>query len=245
MSQVLQTSLSSCALEELSLTRQLALFSYKVKSQPSKEDTSHETMSHLRAGRRSDNQDSEVLASEPRRRPEQHGAPSTPDRPSSSPTISSATSRELPSSRAAGLLGSPRQGRPSHPGGGPPEHHQGSQDDTNTFPIAVTYRNHATFIIVGSHWTMAKVHETILDAFSKVEFRSTDIARAHRIHTLRVVWEISTQNLPVGCYPFPSNTIVTDDNLRAVLGFLRRKRSDVVNLELDFSGFGERRALFQ
>lgn len=59
-----------------------------------------------------------------------------------------------------------------------------------------------------------------MDNQSAAASQSTDISE------LKVVWAKKTLS-------FPSSTVVTDFNLRAVLEFMKRKGSDIMEVDLD------------
>lgn len=87
-------------------------------------------------------------------------------------------------------------------------------------------RDFNSFVMTDPFVTMAE----FLDQATSSMARDTDEDASITIEGLTVWWERSSNS------QFPASTVVTDSNLHCVLEFLKRGRSDVVEVKSDIVG---------
>ncbi|KAL8825379.1 MAG: hypothetical protein Q9170_007815, partial [Blastenia crenularia] len=146
------------------------------------------------------------------------------------------SSLEIPSSRDVGTSPEiPVSGRPEIP---TTEHRV--EGSSGNFPIVLRYFHQAVLMMANSRWTLRQFRDAVMDALSlEPHF---ELLEWQGLGGFTVVWE-KTPVVSEGFAAFPYETMITVRNLRVVLGFLKRKRGDVVSVAVEMKSreraFGE------
>ncbi|KAL8716858.1 MAG: hypothetical protein Q9225_005849 [Loekoesia sp. 1 TL-2023] len=137
-----------------------------------------------------------------------------------SPSGAAKTSPEIPSSKQAVL---PHTGVEL-------ENLEDAWEDPDSFPIAIKYIV-SIFMMANSGWTLRQLQQAILTA---LQGQGVDciMLEAYGVGNLTVLWERALLPHHQDC-EFPDKTLITEYNIRPVLEFLKRNRSDLVVVEHD------------
>lgn len=101
--------------------------------------------------------------------------------------------------------------------------------DLDSIPVAVGFNSSytsihpwiPTFIQANPEWSLAELQATAVEAL-RMHDEANSLPQNAEIDCLRVYWEGGTQ------WGFPQHTKITENNLRPVLEFMRRKRNDII-----------------